>query len=92
MAGNGHIDHLGVTPPGSSRHLAWTEIESVTMEHDPRETLEVVTKIDIIDRKGRPRTFDPSGIPNGIFLAHLIAHAAARNGIQVDGYQPPRWG
>jgi hypothetical protein len=93
MAGNGHIDHLGVTPPGSSWHLAWTEIESVTMEHDSTETVEVVTKIDIIGRKrSQSRTFDPSGIPNGIFLAHLIAHAAARNGIQVDGYQPPRWG
>jgi hypothetical protein len=92
-AGNGHIDHLGVTPPGSSRHLAWPEIESVTMEHDSRETLEVATKIDIIGHKrSRSRTFDPSGIPNGIFLAHLIAHAATRNGIRVDGYQPPQWG
>jgi hypothetical protein len=31
--------------------------------------------------------FDPTGIPNAIFFAHVLARAASHHGVQVDGYQ-----
>jgi hypothetical protein len=35
----------------------------------------------------RGHCFDQTGIPNAIFFAHVLARAATRNGVQVDGYQ-----
>lgn len=40
--------------------------------------------------KERLHYFDPSGIPNGIFFAHVVAHAAMRNGGPTDGSQVAR--
>jgi len=34
-------------------------------------------------RAGTTGSVSVSGVPNGVFLAHLVEHAAARNGVPV---------
>ena len=47
----------------------------------------------IIGQTVKPtRVIDVSGLPNGIFLAHVLACAAARQGVPVTGYRPDRFG
>ncbi len=86
-AGDACIDEEGVTMrPG--KRLIWAEIKSVTIRHAPKGSGDVATRIDIrVIRKNRLHYFDPTGIPNAIFFAHVLARAATRNGVQVDGYQ-----
>jgi hypothetical protein len=86
-AGGARIDREGFTMrPG--KRLTWSEIKSVTMQHAPKGSADVATRIDIrVVRRNRLHYFDPSGIPNAIFFAHALARAAMRNGVQVDGYQ-----
>jgi len=86
-AGDARVDHEGVTLPDGKR-LAWPEIKSVTMRHASKESADVITRIDIrVVRRNRLHYFDPSGVPNAVFLAHVVARAAMRSGVQVDGYQ-----
>ena len=48
----------------------------------------MITRIDVrVIRKKRLHYFDPAGIPNAVFFAHVLARAALRGGVQVDGYQ-----
>jgi hypothetical protein len=57
------------------------------MQHASFASAEVVTRIDVRAIRGnRLHYFDPSGIPNAIFFAHVLARAAKRNGVAVDGY------
>jgi hypothetical protein len=35
------------------------------------------------------RYIDPSGVPNAIFLTDLIAYAARRRGLPVEGHEGP---
>jgi hypothetical protein len=85
-AGDARIDQEGFTM-GPGKRLAWSGIKSVTMRHATQDSVDVATRIDIrVVRRNRPHYFDPSGIPNAIFSAHVLARAAMRNGVQVDGY------
>jgi hypothetical protein len=48
----------------------------------------VATRIDVRAVRGnRLHSFDPTGVPNAVFFAHVLARAATRDGVQVDGYQ-----
>jgi hypothetical protein len=86
-AGAARVDDEGITLPAGKR-LTWPEVKSVTMGHASKDSADVITRIDIrVVRRNRLHHFDPSGIPNAIFFAHVLAHAAMRNGVQVDGYQ-----
>lgn len=42
-----------------------------------------VKRITIRPRSGKAFAWSPSAVPNGIFLPHLIAHAAKRDGVTV---------
>jgi len=76
----------GLTLP-SGRRLAWAEIKSLTMLHASPASAELITRIDVVEvRTNRVYRFDPSGVPNAIFLAHVLARAATRNGVAVHGY------
>jgi hypothetical protein len=87
MAGDAFIDREGFTMKTGKR-LAWSEIKSVTMRHASEGSAEVATRIDVrLVRKNRLHYFNPTTVPNAIFLAHVLARAAARNGVQVDGYR-----
>jgi hypothetical protein len=87
IAGDARIDDEGLSiPPG--KRLTWPEIKSVTMGHAPKDSADVATRIDVrVVRRNRLHYFDPTGVPNAIFFAHVLARAATRNGVQVDGYQ-----
>lgn len=89
-AGDARIDDEGLSiPPG--KRLTWPEIKSVTMGHAPKGSADVATRIDVrVVRRNRLHYFDPTGVPNAIFFAHVLARAATRNGVQVDGYQRAR--
>jgi hypothetical protein len=86
-AGDARIDPDGFTLLKGQR-LAWSEIKSVTMQHARKGPQDVPTRIDVhAVRRNRLHYFDPTGVPNAIFFAHVLARAATRNGVQVDGYQ-----
>jgi hypothetical protein len=60
----------------------------VTIQHASRDSADVASRIDIrVIRKSRLHYFDPTRVPNAIFFAHVLARAATRNGIRVDGYE-----
>jgi hypothetical protein len=76
--------------PASPGVLEWSSTRGVTLVHSSPAspgvpTLVTITAPDPSDRKGRVTTFrhDPSGIPNAIFLADVIAHAARQHHLPV---------
>jgi hypothetical protein len=71
-AGDACIDEEGFTMrPG--KRLIWAEIKSVTIRHAPKGSGDVAARIDIrVIRKNRLHYFDPTGIPNAIFFAHVL--------------------
>ena len=83
---NAQVSQWGITFPRRKR-LPWTDIGVVVMEHHSA-TPGITTRMDLRKgRKGWPHHYcDPSGVPNGIFLPDLIAHAARQRGVLVEGY------
>lgn len=84
--GGTRIDQSGITvdlPRG--RLVPWAGIDSITIDHvtlsgEPA----VVHEIGVEQRPDKARMpIVLSGVPNGIFLAQLIARAAAQHGIPV---------
>jgi hypothetical protein len=76
--------------PASRDELKWRFMEPVTVVRPSSvapgvPTLVTITAADPSSRKGRVTTYqhDPSGIPNAIFLADLIAHAARQHHVPV---------
>ena len=88
-AGGLSVDQEGITVPAGTRH-AWSEITTMTVEYASGRDPAPITLIKF-RRAGTDRNYriSLSGIPNGIFLAHLIVHAATGHGVQVDGYRRP---
>ena len=86
IIGDARIDHAGITvDPVSGSRIAWADMGSVTIRHETSsaDTLATVSGIEIRPRSGSTRTLGLDGIPNGILLPHVVAHAAARNGIPL---------
>jgi hypothetical protein len=85
-APNAQVDQWGITFPRRNRR-AWMDIGVVVMEHSVAGPT-LTTRMDLRKAgKGRSHDYcDPSGVPNGIFLADLIAHAARQRGVRVEGH------
>jgi hypothetical protein len=94
--GNARIDRAGIAiNPPDGKHIPWTGMGSITIVHVPHnDTLAPVIQIVIrasrkrvsaISVSGAIAAIDLAGIPNGIFLPHLVAYAAAQNGVPVHG-------
>jgi hypothetical protein len=88
-AGGLSIGQDGITGPAGTRH-AWSQITSMAVTYAFGPDPAPIARIDF-RQAGTDRADEMflSGIPNGIFLAHLIAHAATEHGIHVDRYRRP---
>jgi hypothetical protein len=82
------IGEEGVTlQPGGIRH-AWSEITSMTVTYDCGHAFAPITRIGF-RTAGMTRDYELylDGIPNGMFLADMIAHTATVHGVEVNGYR-----
>ena len=88
-AGGLSIGQEGITVPAGTRH-AWSQITSMAVTYASGRDPAPITRIDF-RQAGTDRGYwmSLSGIPNGIFLAHLIVHAATGHGVQMNGYRRP---
>lgn len=87
--GRVHVGRAGIAIwPPEDNLFAWPDIRSIHLTY--------------LDRGGYPhevivgrrsdrvtQTVDVSGLPNGIFLPHVLAHAARRHGVMLTGYREP---
>lgn len=70
--------------------IAWTDIHWITIAHLPQAgAMRIPQRITVVRyaERGVPAEIELSGVPNGIFLPLVLAHAARRNGILVYGYE-----
>jgi hypothetical protein len=81
--GNASVDRAGITVDSrAGGYLAWSEIRSMeTKEVGMFTGTHPIYGISIIKhaQKARPVDISIVGVPNGMFLPHLLAYAAARN-------------
>ena len=88
-AGELSIGQDAITVPTGTRH-AWSQITSMAVTYASGPDPAPITRIDFRPAgTDRADQISLSGIPNGIFLAHLIAHAATGHGVHVARYQRP---
>jgi hypothetical protein len=82
------VDQSGIVFPRSKNRLAWTDIGVVVKTNPYPFAASVTTLMDLRkSAKGRSHHWcDPSGVPNGIFVFDLIAHAARQRGVPVQDY------
>jgi hypothetical protein len=85
------VDAAAITLADGSR-LEWSSMRGVALAHPSpaspdMTTLVTITAPDPRSRRGNVTDFphDPAGIPNAIFLADLIAHAARQHDVPVYG-------
>jgi hypothetical protein len=96
--GEACIDRSGITvkPPDGER-IAWTEIRSITTRHVTSfaDGAAPVYEIEICKQPGNMcREISLDGVANGMFLPHLLAHAAAQYGVSLrtsPRYLPLPW-
>ena len=79
---------IALLPSGTSH--AWSEITSMAVTYDSGQAAAPITRIEF-RTAGMTRDYELylSGIPNGMFLADAIAHAATAHGVEVNGYRRP---
>ena len=81
------IDRAGITvDPPRGESIAWSEIRSITTRHVTSfaDSIAPVKEIEISKQSGNIcRAISLDGVPNGTFLPHLLAYAAAQNGIPL---------
>jgi hypothetical protein len=89
ICGNAEVDPQGVTLPDGKR-LAWADLDTVELQPPSATARGVTTRIDftLAGQRKRRAVLDPTDIPNAIFLADLVAHAARQRGLTVLGYEP----
>jgi hypothetical protein len=76
---------IAVSAPGEL--IEWSRVKSVHLTYIGGKDGDYADQV-IIGRKGMPTTeISVSGLPNGIFLPHLLAHVAARQGVLLTGYR-----
>jgi DNA-binding SARP family transcriptional activator len=81
------IDQQGVASPSRDLVVSWADIHAIRMRHIRlARGGSVVSEIHLSchGRAGH-RKIVISGLPNGIFLPSVIAHAAAQHGVPVKG-------
>jgi hypothetical protein len=71
--------------------IPWPEIRWISVRHLPHGgAMRIAHQITIHRSAGRPdHVIGLSGVPNGLFLPRLLAHAGTRNGVPVYGYEEP---
>lgn len=85
LFGGVQVDQAGLTFPGRREtviQVPWAQLTALQLRHEGR--LGIVRQVTIrstATRRGQD--IGISGLPNGIFLARLLAHAAAQRGIPV---------
>jgi hypothetical protein len=87
--GDARIDRSGVTVGlQTGSRIAWTDMRSVTISFSASssDAAAAVKQIYFRPRSGTMCSVRASGVSNGVFLPHLVAHAAARNGVRVICY------
>lgn len=84
--GSVRIDQHGVVLPGRDLVVSWGDIRAIRMRHVGGVLREVRLSCH---GRARHRKIVISGLPNGIFLPRVIAHAAARHGVPVKGRVTP---
>ena len=70
--------------------ITWTDISWITVAHLPQsDAMRIPQRITIARKAGHGAgvEIELSGVPNGIFLPLVLAHAAGRNSILVYGYE-----
>lgn len=86
--GDACVDRAGITVnPPNGEQIAWTEIRSLITKHvtSVADTVAPVKEIEIRKQPGNiSRVISLDGVPNGMFLPYLLAHAAAQNDIRLD--------
>ena len=77
----------GVAVSAAGAPISWPDVRSVRIGHvDLARGGCVVRSVHLTCRvKPAHRVIEVSGLPNGIFLARVIAHAAAAQGVPVRG-------
>jgi hypothetical protein len=87
--GRVQVSNEGITVPGWSpagELIEWPRVKSMHVTYTGKDggyAHEI-----IIGGKGLPTTeISVSGLPNGIFLPHLLAHVAGRQGVMLTGYR-----
>jgi hypothetical protein len=85
--GKASVDRTGITVDSSAGGcLSWSEIQSIATEDAGMFTgTHPIYGISISKhaQKARPLYISLVGVPNGMFLPHLLAYAAARNRIPL---------
>jgi len=80
------VSQAGITvQPPADNLVPWAEVKSIHITYvgGTEDAHEI-----IIGQTGKPtREISVSGLPNGIFLPHVLAYAAARQGVLVTGYR-----
>jgi len=81
------VSRDGVTVPGAATPVSWPDIRSIRLRHVDLARGGRVVRAVHLSCRSRPahRVIEVSGLPNGIFLARVIAHAAAGHGVPVKG-------
>jgi hypothetical protein len=82
------IDQHGITVPWLAMPVLWPGIKSIGMKNaramrKTRIVTEVCLHISPGAPDGLPVDINISGVPNGIFLPGVIAHAAAQHGVRT---------
>jgi hypothetical protein len=85
--GSVSIDQNYVALPGLDGPISWADIHAIRMRHVRLgQGGRVVTEVRLSCRGGPGhQKIVISGLPNGIFLPRVIAHAAAQHGVPVRG-------
>lgn len=85
--GSVRIDQHGVASGSWDGMVSWADIHTIRMRHLSLGRGGTVVKEVHLSCHGRVghRKIVISGLPNGIFLPRVIAHAAARHGVPVKG-------
>jgi hypothetical protein len=83
IVGRVRIDRAGITVGWpADRRITWSEVDSIAAYPLDRLTgIRTLYEIIIIDRSASTVRIFLGGVPNGMLLPHLLAYAAARNGI-----------
>jgi hypothetical protein len=92
--GDVRVGQAGITTgaPGG-QPIPWADIGEITISHAPSR--DMLAPAEAVRIRAAPRhaggrgkvvaVLNLSGVPNGIFLPHLVAHAAAGHGVPVSG-------
>jgi hypothetical protein len=85
--GSVRIDQHGITVPRADGVVSWADIHAIRMRHVRLARGGSVVREVRLSCEGRAghRKIVISGLPNGIFLPRVIAHAAAQHGVPVRG-------